>query len=299
VSASATANYQYSDRVNLTAGLGFISAENNSGASMDSMFQRLGANYNSVSFPLFSGDYSYLGRVAVGNNRNPHDSEGGNRQDLATSLGHSFSRSLNLGAESNWDLRLSQQVSTFHDTDGRERNALQHNIAFTNGARSGNLNRYFRFSFLDQRDFADDRRTYQLANVQYSVQGQLTRNRSWNINAMLQYGHRVQEKPISQATDTTSLSYSVTMNYRHTDFLDVNNLTFTSDMRWLSEDFRTEDPLDPDFDLETESLNSSWRNRLEYRIGLLQMRADLDLREVNDMWSLSALLTIRRYFGVT
>jgi hypothetical protein len=89
------------------------------------------------------------------------------------------------------------------------------------------------------------------------------------------------------------------MNYRHTDFLDVNNLTFTSDMRWLSEDFRTEDPLDPDFDLETESLNSSWRNRLEYRIGLLQMRADLDLREVNDMWSLSALLTIRRYFGVT
>lgn len=298
-SASATANYQYSDRVNLTAGFGYVVAENNGGTSTESMFQRLGANYNSVSFPLFSGAYRYLGRVSVGNQSNPHDSERGDRRDIATSLGHSFSRSLNIGAGSDWDLRLSQQVSTFHDTDSHERNALQHSIAFTNGARSGNMSRYFRFSLLDQRDFADNRRTYQLANMQYSVQGQLTRDRSWNINAMVQYGRRVQEKPVSQALDTASLSYSVTMNYRHIDFLDINNLTFTSDLRWLSEDFRTQDPFDQDFDLETERLNSSWRNRLEYRIGMLQMRTDLDLREVNDMWSLSVLFTMRRYFGMT
>ena len=298
-SASATANYQYSDQVILTAGLGFVLAENDGGTSNQSMFQRVGANYNSVSFPLFSGAYRYSSRVSVGNQSNSHDIESGDLQDLATSLGHSFSRSLNMGAESNWDLRLSQQATTVHDTVGRERHALHHSIAFTNGARSGNMNRYFRLSLLDQRDFADNRRTYQLANVQYSLQGQLTRNRSWNINAMVQYGQRVQEKPVSQATDTASLSYSVTMNYRHADLLDVNNLMFTSDLRWLSEDFRTEDPFDPDFNVESERLNSSWRNRLEYRVGLLQMRADLDLREVSDRWSLSVLVTMRRYFGRT
>jgi hypothetical protein len=88
------------------------------------------------------------------------------------------------------------------------------------------------------------------------------------------------------------------MNYRHTELFGVDNLAFTSDLRWLSEDFQTEDPFDPDFELETERLNSSWRNRIEYRIGLLQLRADADLREVNGMWSQSILLQVRRYFGM-
>jgi hypothetical protein len=29
------------------------------------------------------------------------------------------------------------------------------------------------------------------------------------------------------------------------------------------------------------------------------MRGDVDLREVDSMWSLSVLLTVRRYFGMT
>jgi hypothetical protein len=74
------------------------------------------------------------------------------------------------------------------------------------------------------------------------------------------------------------------MNYRHAELFDVNNLTFTSDLRWISEDVRTEDPFDPDFELETDRLNSSW--------------ADADVREVDGMWSTSLLLQIRRYFDM-
>ena len=142
-----------------------------------------------------------------------------------------------------------------------KRNTLQHSISLTNGVRSGDTSRYIRLSVLDQRSFADEPRNYQIANLQYTMQGQVSRNRSWNVNASVQYGRREQEASIVQAIESTSLSYSIAMNYRHAELFDVNNLTFTSDLRWISEDVRTEDPFDPDFELETDRLNSSWRNR--------------------------------------
>jgi hypothetical protein len=296
---SGTANYQYSDQLTITGGLGVVSGNSDHNGSTNSTMQRIGANYSSDLYPAMEGTYRYFGRVSAGNRTNPGDLDEDNVQDLGTSIGHNFTRSFMMRSNARWDLRLSQQASTVHDTVGRERNTLQHSISLTNSARSESVSRYLRISLRDQRDFADERRDSQLVDLQYSLQGQVSRNRTWNANASIQYGRRAQEKPVAQQMESASLSYSIAMNYRHSDFLDVTNLTFTSDLRWLSEDFRTEDPFDPNFDLETERLNSSWRNRLEYRIGLLQMRADADLREVDGMWSVSLLLTMRRYFGMT
>lgn len=298
-SVSSTANYQYSDRLTFTAGLGFIAADNNHGDDTDSALQRLGVNYNSDSVLFWDGVYRYFGQVSVGNRTNPGDLEVADVQDMGISLGHSFTRSLGRDSESNWDFKISQRAGTVQDTAGRERNTLQHSVSLTKGARSNEINRYFRVSLLDQRSLADDPRDHQLVNMQYTLQGQLSRNQSWNASASVQYGRRTQAAGEALALDSTSLTYSVAMNYRHTEFFGVDNLAFTSDLRWLSEDFQTEDPFDPDFELETERLNSSWRNRLEYRIGLLQLRADADLREVNSMWSASILLQVRRYFGMT
>lgn len=89
------------------------------------------------------------------------------------------------------------------------------------------------------------------------------------------------------------------MSYRHTDLWNVKNLLYTSDLRWLSDDLRSDDPFDPDFDIDRERWSSSWRNRLDYRIGLLHLRADANLRDVDGTWSASVYLTIRRYFGMT
>lgn len=299
LSLSGTANYQYSQNLTFTGGLGLVKANSVRGQETDSALQRIGVNYNSDSLAVRRGVYRYFGQVSVGNRSNPGDTDEGDVQDLGTSLGHSFSRTLGTGSGARWDFKVSQRAATLHDAAGRERNTLQHSISLTNGTRSNEISRYFRISLLDQRAFADDRRNYQLANLQYTMQGQISRNRSWNANASVQYGRREERTSMVQAMDSTSLSYSAAMNYRHSELFNVSNLTFTSDLRWLSEDFQTEDPFDPDFDLETDRLNSSWRNRLEYRIGLLQLRADADLREVNGMWSASFLLQVRRYFGMT
>lgn len=298
LSISGTANYQYSQNLTFTGGLGLVSADNDTGESMDRSLQRIGVNYNSNSVSVANGDYRYFGQVSVGNRSDPGDSQESDVQDLGTSIGHSFTRTLAAAGGASWDFKVSQRGSTVHDTASRKRNTLQHSISLTNGVRSGDTSRYIRLSVLDQRSFADEPRNYQIANLQYTMQGQVSRNRSWNVNASVQYGRREQEASIVQAIESTSLSYSIAMNYRHAELFDVNNLTFTSDLRWISEDVRTEDPFDPDFELETDRLNSSWRNRLEYRIGLLRLRADADVREVDGMWSTSLLLQIRRYFDM-
>jgi len=299
VSISGTANYQYSDHLTFTGGLGFMTADGAGRESTDTALQRLGVNYNSDSVLLWDGTYRYFGQVSVGNRSNPGDLGVGDVQDMGVNLGHSFTRSFGGGSDSSWDFKVSQRAGTVQDTAGRERNTLQHSISLTRGTRSNDINRYLRVSLLDQRSLADDPRDHQLFDLQYTMQGQLSRNKSWNANATVQYGRRTQAAAEALALESTSLTYSVAMNYRHTELFGVNNLAFTSDLRWISEDFQTEDPFDPDFELETERLNSSWRNRIEYRIGLLQLRADADLREINDMWSATILLQVRRYFGMT
>jgi len=160
------------------------------------------------------------------------------------------------------------------------------------------LSRYARFALTDQRSFGDEERAYQLVDLQYSLQGTLTRDSSWNVNASVQYGLRNQTKPPDLINESQSLSYSISAAYRHANLFDVSFLNFSSDFQFQSEDFQSEDPFDPDFDVDRERASSSWRNRLDYRVGLLQLQSDLGLHEVDGKWFASFRLTARRYFGL-
>ena len=299
VSVSASARYQHSDTISMTGAFGFLGHGNGHEGMEDSSFQRLGLNYNAEPISLAGGSYNYFGDASIGNRTEQNEVEDPRSQDLALTFGHNFSRTLGNSVGMRWQLRASQQLRTQHDTVGRERNAAQHGLYLTGSSGSGRLNSYLRFSLLDQRMFADQRGSNLLANLQYSMRGRLGRNRSWNADASVQYSQRGQEKPRTGAFDSNSMSYSVSMTYRHSDLWNVKNLLFTSDLRWLSDDLRTDDPFDQDFDLDQERWNSSWRNRLDYRVGLLRLRADANLRDVNGNLSASVYLTIRRYFGMT
>ena len=158
--------------------------------------------------------------------------------------------------------------------------------------------RYLRFSLTDQRSFGDEERQLQLADLQYDLQGTLTRDSSWSLNASVQYGLRNQTKPPDLFNESKSLSYSISAAYRHANLFDVSFLNFTSDFQLWSEDFRLEDPFDSDFEVERQRMSASWRNRLEYRVGLLHLQADLGLYEVDSRWFASFQLRARRYFGM-
>jgi hypothetical protein len=150
----------------------------------------------------------------------------------------------------------------------------------------------------DQRSFADERRNFQLFDLQYNLQGNLGRDRSWNVNASAQYGLRSQSKPESMQSESKSLAYGVSAAYRQANLFDVTFLDYTSDFQFRSDDFQSEDPFDPDFDVNRQRISSSWINRLDYRIGLLHLQSDLNFNEVEGHWFASFRLTIRRYFGM-
>jgi hypothetical protein len=93
-----------------------------------------------------------------------------------------------------------------------------------------------------------------------------------------------------------SASYSADLSYRHANLFSVPLLNFTSELRLLSEDFIVDDPLDAALD-ETERVDTMWRNRLSYRIGLLEFDLHATFREVNDSLSTRVFLKVRRYYG--
>jgi len=134
--------------------------------------------------------------------------------------------------------------------------------------------------------------------VQVSLRRQISRDRSWNGSVTLQYGRREQYKPVEKAAAGASFSYSVNLSYRHANLFGVSRLNLTSDFRLLSTDLQTDDPFDLGFDRDTQRLMSTWRNRIEYNVGLLQLRADADLYETSGDLKASIRLSARRYFGM-
>ena len=45
--------------------------------------------------------------------------------------------------------------------------------------------------------------------------------------------------------------------------------------------------------------DSSWRNELTYRIGLLELRLLAEVRDINGRWNSQAFFSVRRYYGAT
>lgn len=297
-SLSGTASFRATDRVSLTGALSASRMQSDLGDESTSSYQQLGVNYASIGYPLWGGTYQYSGRGTVGNRTESGESVTEDTSELKFDVGHSLYRVFETSGGKRIDLRGAQRVTSTSDSSGKELNTLRSSFFVTSGVNEQQWSRYLRFALTDQRSSGDEEHNYQLVDLQYSMQGNLTRDRSWNLNASIQYGLRKQTKPPDLVNDSQSLSYSVSAAYRHMNLFDVSFLNFSSDFQFQSEDFQSEDPFDPDFNIDRQRASASWRNRLDYRIGLLHLRSDLGLHEVNGNWFASFRFNVRRYFGM-
>ena len=294
---SVAANYQLTDNVTLFGNAGYSNTNNDMMGGSDSTFQQVGTTYISDTMRLAGGSYNYNGRLFVGNRNDSTSFMAEDLQGMNADIDHSFTRPFNAFNDLRFNFRVSQQLLSNRDSDGRERNSLRHAVQLSTSGSLGELGQYFRIGLIDQRDYGDQRRVYQLGDVAYSLQGNIDRNRSWNLNLNAQYGFREQDKPLEMAEKSRSSSYSASMLYRHSDLFEVPLLDFTSDLRIQSDDYRSDDPFDIMPGLENDRVSSSWRNQLDYRLGLLQMRASVDLYDSNGTWNTVLNFVVRRYFG--
>ena len=299
---SGSATYQYSPQLTLAASAGVDGSQGDNFASRTSTFQRMRGTYRGRMLDWGWSSYNWGGSVELANRSVRNDDENSG-QAGSVSFNHGLSRAASLGGGKQIQLSLTQAASATADTFDRRWQALVHTATATYSRQRGRTSGYLRFSASDRRLFGNRREEYQLFSLQGSSRMQINRTRSLNGSFSLQYSNSASPMRLNgdldemPMRDTGTLTYSVNLSYADRQLFDVLNLSFLSELRYLSSEFRDDDEFSRDFEFDPERSDSSWRNELTYRIGLLELSLLTAMREFNGRWSGQAFFSIRRYYG--
>ena len=301
---NGTATYQYSPQITFAASAGFSGSGGSEVEGRNGTFQRLRGSYRSQPIPLGRLAYNWGGTLDLANRR---DSNGvvENVQDFGASFNHGLSRSASLRAGRQLQFGVTQTAAARVDTEDREGQSLVHTAYATYSLTQGRTAGYLRFSASDRRLYGDRRDEFQLLSLQASSRMQLSRTRSLNGGFSFQFSTGSTPMMIDPVTEDTrmidngSYTYSVNLAYADREFLGVDNLVFLSELRYLSAEFRDDDPFRRDDEFDPSRSDRNWRNELTYRIGLLELRALAEIRDINGRWTSQAFFSVRRYYGTS
>jgi hypothetical protein len=160
------------------------------------------------------------------------------------------------------------------------------------------MSNYVRLSASDRRSSGDREDTFQLVNFQASARMQMSRKRSLNGSITFQYNNSMATMPHTEDMDNSSVTYSADLRYMERDLFNVARLDFQSELRLMSANFRSNDLIDEGIAPERERNDSVWRNELNYRVGLLELRMLAELRQIEDRLSTQVYFLVRRYYGI-
>jgi len=298
VTVTGSATYQYSDRVVFAANTGVAAADTDEGDDRSSVFQRLRAEYRSRIYDLWNSQYRWGGLTEVGNRSGRDNLAAGNSvQDIVLTFNHNLAKRYQLSSGRNLEFNFSQQLTGAVDTDRRDGRFATHTVYATLSGQRGQTRSYIRLTATDRRTSGDQRDVFQLLNLQASRSTQTDRYRAWSGSLTMQYGRTGRQDSGPEDSDNQTISYSANLSYRHANLFGVSNLSFNSDLNMLSNNFRSNEPFDNELDPDRSRNDAAWRNRLDYRVGLLQLRLQVDLGAVDSFRNSVIFLGIRRYYG--
>ena len=299
LSVTGSATYQYSDRIVFAANVGVAAADTDEGDDGSVVYQRLRASYHSRIFDLRSSEYRWGGSTDVGNRSGRNGMAADNSlQDVVLSFNHRLAKRYQLSSGRNLEFRFSQRLTAAADTDKRDLRSATHTVYATVSRQRGQTRSYIRLTATDRRTRGDQRDIFQLVNLQASRSTQSGRYRAWSGGLTLQYGRTARQDSGLEDSDNQTISYSANLNYRHMNLFNVPRLSFNSELALLSSDFMSNEPFENEFDSDRERTDAAWRNRLDYRVGLLQFRLEANVRAVDNFQNSIIFLSIRRYYGI-
>lgn len=293
---TGSANYQFSPKLTLSGNLGVTNMMPDNEPDESEGFQRIRATYRADSTDLGKVQYTW-GASGEAGNRKERTNGNDTVQDIAGDFNHTLSRFMALSGGRQLQFSLSQQIAALVDTDDRRGQTLVHSAFLTLNRQNGRMSNYLRLSASDRRAFGDIDGTFQLVTLQGSVRMQVSRKRSWNGGVTLQYNSNSAQMPDEGERDNSAFTYSVNLSFLERDLFKVQELNFLSELRLLSSDFRSNDILDQGIGVDPDRDDASWRNRLDYRIGRLELQLLADVREINNRWMSQVFFTVRRYYG--
>jgi len=303
-SLSGTATYQYSDKMTLAASAGVNGSDGDDAESRTGNFQRFRGTYRSRQIPVASMLYNWGGSLDLGNRREGHDGAE-SVQASAVSFNQGLSRFANLSRGRQLQISFTQTATALADTDERREQSLVHTAYMTVSRQRGRTSSYLRFSASDRRFFGHRGGDFQLVSLQGSSRMQLTRTRSLNGGFSVQYSDTAMpmmmngEMNDAFMRENGSFTYSINLSYADRELFGVRNLNFLSDLRYLSAEFRRDDPFEDENPFDPNRSDSSWRNELNYRVGLLELRLVAEMRDVDGRWTGQGYFSVRRYYGTS
>jgi hypothetical protein len=293
-SINAGATWQQTPRLSLAAS-GGASLLDTPSRDQTNTYQRVGANYTGDLLALGALSYNWGTGLAVANNTFSDDPEYDSIQDYTLRFDHGLSRSLGYSGGSQLSFNLGQQVAAGYDTLRGQGTLLNHTAALTWSAQTNQDTTFLRMALGDRRRYGIQEDVFQLVNLQASRRWQTSHLSSWTGNLTLQWTFSSAVMDWGQQ-GSDDASYSIDLNYNRMTVFGLPNLNFISELRYFSSDFRSEDDLTMTADTRLLKEDRVWRNRLEYRIGKLELKLHADLLDNNGSTRGLLLFQARRYF---
>lgn len=280
--------YRYSRNLLLNAGAS--AAETRSAGKSDLLAtQSAGASYNAD--PRRLGAYLY--NVNVGASLHNQAGGEGSRRLASGQVGHNLMRSFEPAEAQSITATLAQTFGEARDSTSGALHSLSHSASVMWRALRGSaLGGLAGVSAADSRTRGHSSSTFQLVNAQASGQAQFDRHSTLLGNLTVQRTRQASGAAPLGAFDT-NINGGIT--YQHQRAFGVPRLRYLA--VYERNDYRLNTRLEGDADATREHVAASFEQRLEYRIGKLELRASLRLAEVDGKESALLFLRIARELG--
>jgi len=280
VNAYGGINYEFARNARLS-----VAANYTSGSNL-TMSGNTGISYGSDPIKLGKFDYSWNTGVGVGSQTGADDST----LSRNANLGHGLSRGFELGPSSSLNMRLSQSAGI---AEGRTNSKSLTHSAGASWSRTlevGNLS--ISLDGSDSRSFRGDPRGMQFINLQGTFDGPLSRYSQLNGSLTMQGTRSLVasgEQPGFDVTTGGAISYS---NRR---FFNVRDLQFQSTLAASTSQYA--DRFTGTVGALPQNATSSWDNRLNYKIGLLNFVLNGRVTRTSGRYAESVFFSVSRPFG--
>ena len=248
--------------------------------------ESLGASYAPDRIDTDLGDYGWSAASTLNNQHGNVES----RKSLNNNFSHSLTN--DFSDENSYSLRTNLTESLQYDYQPEEvdRRALDHSFSITWSDSIQNDQSLIRFSISDSRSEEREERVFQLANLQYSGFFRLSRFSRLSGNITLQKTKQTVEDIESENTVTNGQ-----LEFSRDRLFQVPRLVFRSKLS-LSKQESDSERLISQLEDDSET-DVSWENSLNYLIGRLEIRLNLDYLKSDDDYDRLFKIQITRSFG--
>lgn len=307
VGGNASATYRYDENLALTTSGVVTRAATNGGNSQLLALFGGGANY--VGDPLTFGNFSYFWNVGANGNQQTGGKEG-STHTLAGQFGHSLFRPLEINEKSSLNFTLGQSVAeTFSGLLGSTM-VLSHNAGTTyraafgeslSGTASLNLNDTATSGAASSGRFTN-------LNLLLNGQAQISRHSTASINMTFQ--QMVTDNTIAQASlpsagieafssqsQNRSLNIFGSATYQHQRVFGIPRLRYYANLMANTLASSRDDRLAGNVSASVDSSTYTFDNRIDYRIGRLDLQAKGTLTELAGKKNAMIFFKVTREFG--